>query len=234
MPRPFAIVFDFDGVIADTEPLHMRAFQQVLAEAGLPITRQDYYDRYLGYDDVGAFARVAEDRGVALSETDCADLVARKAALMPALLGQPGVVFPNAGACVRRLADAAPLAIASGALRPEIELVLEAAGLRACFHDIVAAGETPRSKPAPDPYARAIALLQDRGLVPGDDEAARGSVAIEDSRWGLASARAAGLRAVAITTSYPASAFVDTADLVVASLDEIDPVRLMAMFDGHA
>jgi beta-phosphoglucomutase len=231
MNRPFAIVFDFDGVLADTEPLHMRALQQVLGEAGLPITEADYYERYLGYDDVGLVAKLAEDRAVTLSQAQLHELVTRKAELMPALLSRPGIVFPGAIACVRRLAADLPLAIASGALRPEIVLVLSAAGLRECFHDIVASGETPRSKPAPDPYERAVALLQSRGLVPRRADAASGSVAIEDSRWGLASARAAGLRAVAVTTSYDASAFPD-ADLVVASLDDIDTARLSALFNG--
>jgi len=231
MSLPFAVVFDFDGVIADTEPLHMRAIQQVLGDAGLPMTRADYYERYLGYDDAGVVAKVAEDQRVALSSTAQSELVARKAALMPSLLAQPGIVFPGAAACVRRLAADVPLAIASGALRPEIELVLAASGLRACFQEIVAAGETPRSKPAPDPYARAIALLQERGLVPRDNGASAWSVAIEDSHWGLVSARAAGLRAIAVTTSYEAAAFPE-ADLVVSSLDEIDTARLAAVVAG--
>lgn len=226
---PHAIVFDFDGVLADTEPLHMRTAQLALAEVGVALSDSDYYSRYLGYDDVGMVARISEDRGLGLGADAVQAIVARKAALMPEALRAGGVLFPGVSTCVRRLARDLPLAIASGALRSEIQLVLDAHGLAGCFHCIVAAGETPRSKPAPDPYARAIELLQGLGAVPANGRAALGSVAIEDSHWGLASARAAGLRCVGVATSYSATE-LSAADLVVASLEEIDLPRLSALF----
>ena len=74
-----AIVFDFDGVIADSEPLHLRAFQRTLREEGLELSTRDYYARYLGYDDVGLFQALARDREVAMSDGQIASLVARKA-----------------------------------------------------------------------------------------------------------------------------------------------------------
>ncbi|MBP1606765.1 MAG: Phosphorylated carbohydrates phosphatase, partial [Acidobacteria bacterium] len=83
----------------------------------------------------------------------------RKAGILGALLASPHVLFPGAAERVREYAAVLPLAIASGARREEIEPVLTAAHLRSCFTAIVAAGETPRAKPAPDPYARAMALL---------------------------------------------------------------------------
>ena len=103
---------------------------------------------------------------------------------------------------IRRLAARCPLAIASGAIRPEIERVLQREGLLVDFQTIVAAGDTPVSKPAPDPYARAVELLSAAtgvALAPGE------CVAIEDSRWGLESARAAGLRTMAVAHTYPAA-----------------------------
>jgi len=227
---PHAIVFDFDGVLADTEPLHMRTAQLALAEIGVSLSAQDYYSRYLGYDDAGMIARISEDLGLGLDPAAAQAVVSRKAALMPEALRTGGVLFPGAAACVRRLARDVPLAIASGALRPEIQLVLDAHGLAGCFRCVVAAGETPRSKPAPDPYARAIELLQEQGAIPANGRAARGSVAIEDSHWGLASARAAGLRCIGVATSY-AALELSAADLVVASLEEIDLPRLSALFD---
>lgn len=228
---PHAIVFDFDGVLADTEPLHMRMAQLALAEIGVSLSDRDYYARYLGYDDVGMVTRISEDLGLGLDEAEMRAVVERKAALMPAALRTQGVLFAGAGPCVRRLAREVPLAIASGALRSEIQLVLDAHDLAGCFRCIVAAGETLRSKPAPDPYARAIELLQEQGAVPPNGRAARGSIAIEDSLWGLQSARAAGLRCIAVTTSYTAPE-LSAADLVVATLDEIDLWRLAAIFDG--
>ena len=99
------------------------------------------------------------------------------------------------------MAAQVPVAIASGALRHEIELILDRSGLRGQFPVIVAAGDTPRSKPAPDPYARAFDLLRESGSLREGATPAH-VVAIEDSEWGLQSARGAGLRTVAVLTSY--------------------------------
>ena len=217
---PAAIVFDFDGVIANSEPLHLRAFQDVFGPAGFPISAAEYYARYLGYDDEGMVDALLADRGAALPPAQRAALLEAKAARLADLLRQPDVLFPGAVECVRALAQRVPLAIASGALRAEIELVLEAAGLRGCFHDIVAAGETGAGKPAPDPYLRALALLQRRGLVPEGPDAARRTVAIEDSHFGLAAARAAGFRTVAVTTSHPADD-LGAADLVLPAIGHV-------------
>jgi beta-phosphoglucomutase len=196
-----AIVFDFDGVIADSEPLHLRAFQRVLGDLGLALNPEEYYSAYLGYDDVGVFTAVARARGLVLTGPQVDALVLRKGEYMQELLRAGEMLFPGADAFIRQAAAAVPVAIASGAQRHEIEEILDATGLRRLFATIVAAGETPQGKPFPDPYARAFQLL---------DEANGGlsknrCVAIEDSRWGLESARAAGLRCVGVTTSYPAS-----------------------------
>jgi HAD superfamily hydrolase (TIGR01509 family) len=216
-----AIVFDFDGVIANSEPLHYRAFHEVLAEAGAHLSEKDYYDRYLGYDDVGVFRGVATDRGLTWDTEGIAALVARKAARIDVLEREMSMLFPGADAAVRRAAAAVPIAIASGALRAEIRKVLERERLAQYFTAIVAAEDTPVSKPAPDPYLRAVALLS-----PSLDAAAaaRDMVAIEDSPWGLQSARAAGLRTVAVAHTYAASAL--DADLVIGSIGDLDIDRL--------
>ena len=208
-----AVVFDFDGVIANSEPLHFLGFRDVLAEEGIALTESDYYARYLGYDYAGAFFAVAADRGVSLASTLVVDLIRRKAIRLEELEGQHSVLFPGAADLIRRLSARCPLAIASGAIRPEIERVLDREGLSAHFPTIVAAGETPMSKPAPDPYQRAVALLS---AAVGATIEPRECVAIEDSRWGLESARAAGLRTIAVAHTYPAGALA--ADAVVADL----------------
>jgi HAD superfamily hydrolase (TIGR01509 family) len=214
-----AVVFDFDGVIADSEPLHLRTYQEVLGEFDLTLDPRDYYERYLGFDDAGVFRALAEDRGLRFTAQTLDALIARKAERLQALLGGAEALFPGAADCVRRCATAVPLAIASGALRPEIEHVLGAAGLRACFRAIVASGDTAKSKPAPDPYLRAVALLEaDRSIRPAVNGA--GSVAIEDSRWGIESAHAAGLRCIAVTHTYPPEG-LRQADLIVRSLGEV-------------
>ena len=213
-----AIVFDFDGVIANSEPLHFRAYRDVLAEEGVTLTEADYYAVYLGFDDVGVFQAIGAARGP-WTRAHVADLVARKAVRLEALERDVSVLFPGAAAAVRRASAAVPIAIASGARGIEIRRVLERENLVGCFTAIVAAEDTPVSKPAPDPYLRALALL---GPAFGNPLAAADCVAIEDSRWGLESARAAGLRTVAVTQTYEASALIGSADLVIESLEFLD------------
>jgi beta-phosphoglucomutase len=215
MSRPLqAIVFDFDGVIANSEPLHLLAFQQALAEDGVELSATEYYSRYLGYDDVGMFEALGRDRGLPMQGGRVTELVSRKGDRMQDLLRSGSVVFPGALEFIREAAAAVPIAIASGALRHEIDEIIDAAGIANLFATIVAAGDTPESKPSPAPYRLAFEQLREktgRALDP------RRSVAIEDSRWGLESARGAGLRLVGVTSSYSAGE-LSSAELVVEGL----------------
>jgi beta-phosphoglucomutase len=212
-----AIVFDFDGVIANSEPLHLQAFQQALARDGIMLTAEEYYRRYLGFDDEGVFEQLGRDRGLPMHDSRVATLVARKGEQLQAILQAGAVLFPGAAEFVRAAAAAVPVAIASGARRDEIDEILEPAGLADLFPVIVAAGDTPSGKPAPDPYRLAFERLAGRAGRPLD---ARRAVAIEDSRWGLESAAGAGLRCVGVTTSYPAHE-LPGAELVVGGLAEL-------------
>jgi len=187
--------FDFDGVIANSEPLHYRAFRDVLAEAGVTFAEPEYYARYLGYDDVGVFRTLMGDRGLTCPAGRIAELVSRKAARLEQLEGNVSILFPGADVAIRRAATAVPLAIASGALGAEIRRTLDREHLTSCFAAIVAAEDTPAGKPAPDPYLRALNLLSEAA---GGPVAAAECVAVEDSPWGLQSARAAGFRTVAV------------------------------------
>jgi len=209
-----AIVFDFDGVIADSEPLHLKAYQQALAEEGVVLEREDYFSRYLGYDDVGAFAALSRDRGLAWTDRHITALVERKGTKLQAILEGGEVLFPGAAAFVRAAAAEVPIAIASGALRHEIMQIVEAAGLGGLFTAIVASGDTPQSKPSPAPYLLAFEQLQQSSRKTLSRQRC---VAIEDSVWGLESARGAGLRCVGVTTSYPA-AELTAAELVAEGL----------------
>jgi beta-phosphoglucomutase len=212
-----AIVFDFDGVIANSEPLHYRAFRDVLDKSGIAFPEKDYYDRYLGYDDVGVFKAVATDRGLSWTTDRIAGLVSSKADAIERLEQNGSILFPGADAAIRRAAARLPLAIASGALGIEIRRILDREGLTSCFKAIVAAEDTRISKPAAEPYQRALALLSEAvgaSFQPAD------CVAIEDSPWGLQSARAAGLRTVAVAHTYDRAAL--DADAVISSLDDLD------------
>jgi HAD superfamily hydrolase (TIGR01509 family) len=218
-----AVIFDFDGVIADSEPLHFAAFRDVLQEHGVALPRQDYYDRYLGFDDAGVFRQVSSDQDRGWSSDRVAELVDRKAARLEEIERGASALFPGAEAAIRRLAAVMPLAIASGARRAEILHVLERTGLSRYFGAIVGAEDVSASKPAPEPYLRAVTLLAaslGRALAPTE------CAAVEDSRWGLESARAAGLHTIAVTHTYPAAELGD-ADLVISSLDALDPATLV-------
>ena len=212
-----AIVFDFDGVIADSEPLHLRAFQQTLAEDGIELSACDYYSRYLGYDDAGLMQVLARDRGMPMSDGRITAFVARKGAKVQAMLHDGHVLFPGVVAFVRGAAAEVPIAIASGALRHEIDEIITAAGLADLFPVIVAAGDTPQGKPSPAPYLLAVERLRRHS---GRDLDPQRCVAIEDSRWGIESARGAGLRCVGVTNSY-AAAELPGAELVVGGLGDL-------------
>jgi beta-phosphoglucomutase len=217
-----AVFFDFDGVIADSEPLHLRAYQQVLQRDGIELTKSEYYANYLGYDDMGLFEAMARDRHMALTADTVDRWVTDKSRIVEEMLTSGSVLFPGAAACVKTLADRVPLAVASGALEPEIAIVLDHAGLRSCFAAIASASDGVRGKPAPDLYLLAIAKLRDR-LKQAFDPAA--CIAIEDSRWGLEAARGAGLRCVGVTHTYPA-AELGRADLIVDTLRDITPQKI--------
>jgi HAD superfamily hydrolase (TIGR01509 family) len=160
-----------------------------------------------------------------MSECHVATLVSRKGAILQELLRNGHVLFPGALAFIRTAASAVPIAIASGALRHEITEIINAAGVGDLFSAIVAAGDTPQSKPSPAPYQLAVERLRrasGRSLEPDR------CVAIEDSRWGLESARGAGLRCVGVTHSYSpeqlpgAELLVRTIqDLTLSALDEL-------------
>jgi len=221
-----AIVFDFDGVIADSERLHLRAYQEILAPEGVTLTPEDYYARYLGYDDVGVFRALGKDRGLPMDEARIGDLMARKGTRYDALAAAGEMLFPGAAAFIRSAAAAVPIAIASGALTREIEEVLHRAGLRELFPVIVGADQTERSKPHPDPFATAFARLKAHS---GRDLEAWRSVAIEDSLWGLRSARGADLRCVAVTNTYSAAELRSEAELVFPGLHAITLEALDAL-----
>ncbi len=214
-----AVVFDFDGVLADSEPLHFRAYQETLVAFGMTLTAEEYYQQLLGFNDEDCFRIMASNRGRTTDEAEVAAFVEQKGRVFERIILEQDTLYPGAAECVERMAAAFPLGIASGAFRHEILLTLERAGLDHHFRFVVGSGDTPHSKPAPDPYVRAAEL---HGLPPSE------CVAIEDSRWGLESARAAGLRTVGITHTYPAAQLGDP-EIVINSLAEFTPklVRLL-------
>jgi beta-phosphoglucomutase-like phosphatase (HAD superfamily) len=140
-----AIIFDCDGVIADTEPIHLAGFKRVLAEEGLPLSDEDYFAHYLALDDRGCFTKAFAERGSSsLSLDRLAELIRRKAGYVELAMRTELTLLPGAAEFIRAAADRYPLAVASGALRAEIETVVNHGGLGDCFRAIVSASTPPK------------------------------------------------------------------------------------------
>jgi beta-phosphoglucomutase len=193
-----ALIFDFDGIIANTEPLHYSGLQQTLKETGIHLTEAEYYADYLGYDDRGCIlAALAANHRPADAAT-VARLMKRKAEAYLESVKHHQVIFPGVPEFVRDAARTYPLAIASGALRHEIEYILETAGLRAAFAHITSAEDVTRGKPDPQPFLLALKALQQR--EPGLTSAS--CLVIEDSLPGVRGAIAAGMKVLAVANTH--------------------------------
>lgn len=223
-----AIIFDCDGVIADTEPIHMSAFGRVLSQEGITLLEEDYFAHYLAFDDRGCFTRAFGERGESLSEEQLSELIGRKAEYVEIAMRSGLQLLPGAADLIRRAAQRYPLAIASGALRPEIEAVVNHGGLSDCFRAIVSAEDVPRGKPHPDPFIKALELLN---LPTTDRVAPHECLVIEDSIHGIHAAKQAGMRCLAVTNSYPREKLSE-AQLIVDSLLGLSLKDVESLFDA--
>jgi HAD superfamily hydrolase (TIGR01509 family) len=212
-----AIIFDFDGVIADTEPLHFAGFRQTLAEIGISLTESDYYANYLGYDDRGCFIAALTTNQHPTDPSALTQLMQRKAHVYLESVKDHLVIFPGVREFVREAA-AYPLAIASGALRHEIEVILEEAGLRKEFLHITSAEDVTRGKPDPQPFLQALNALNRQ--CPEQAITAESCLAIEDSIPGIRSAKTAGMKVLAVANTHTIQDLHE-AHAVVQSLSQI-------------
>lgn len=218
-----AVLFDFNGVIVDDEEQHRLAFQDVLADHGIPLTRAQYYADYLGCDDFACFVAAFGHAGRSLTPTETERLVADKSRRYERLIEESLVLVPGAKTFVERAAGEARLGLVSGALRREIEHVLDRVGLRHCFEVVVAAEDVDACKPDPAGYLAARAALDRRAPI-----SVRQCVAVEDSLPGLAAARAAGMRCAMLSTSHDPALLTD-ADVIWPSFEGHEPVELLAL-----
>ena len=224
-----AILFDFDGVLADSEPLHLEMFQKVLQEEGISLSREDYYQKYLGLDDRGCFSQVFKDVGRAMVASKLPDLIRRKnRAFLDHVRGRP-FLMPGAAEAVRQMKDRHFLTVVSGALRSEILAILEGAGLEKAFQVIVAAEDVAQGKPHPEGFLTAIRLLNRDFVTPAEILLPGECLAIEDSPWGVEAAKAAGVKCLAVATSYDPSRLAG-ADLVAKDITSISWEKAEALF----
>ena len=213
-----AVIFDFNGIIVDDEPIHFQLFQRVLGEEGITLTEEAYYARYLGFDDRGAFEAGFQEHGRPLNAANLQELIDRKARYYQDAIRNHVAIFPGVKKLVTALATDIPLAVASGALRHEIETILATAELLNCFKSIVSAEDVTRGKPEPEIFLRALAALNAQHN--GAPISAADCIVVEDSKEGIRGARRAGMKCLAVTNSHAAE-LLGEANAVVKSLEEV-------------
>jgi beta-phosphoglucomutase len=207
---PAAVVFDFNGTISDDEPLLAELFVKIFGEIGIEVTEERYYGEFAGYSDPEIVERI-------LSETGRHDpavargLLDRRAELYLARAGAGETVHPEVAACVREIAARVPVAVASGAVRVEVEAVLQGTGLRPLMAAVVTADDVAEGKPDPEGYLMAL----DRLGVPGSE-----ALSFEDTHFGVMAAVAAGMRCVGVGATMSADRLRGAgAEAVVERLD---------------
>lgn len=213
-----AVIFDFDGIIVDTEPLHYKAFQELLVPLGLGYSWQEYLDTYLGFDDRDAFREAFRAAGRPLSDRELKELMEAKAGAFLKIVAVGVAPYPGVVELIRSISGTLPLALCSGALGSDIDPILIQLGLTGAFDTMVTADQVAASKPDPESYRLALKRLQE--IHPGRIDAAA-TLAIEDTPAGIASATGAGLGVLGVTNSYPRERLTGALQ-VVDSLAGID------------
>lgn len=228
-----AVLFDFNGVLVDDEPIHMRLIRRVVEEEGIPPFPDElYWEHLVGLDDRAAFRSLLEGAGESPDEPRLMRLIARKSSYYQEHIRREGYpFFPGAADLVCALAASRAelhLGIVSGALRDEVEGALAQESLREAFKVLITAEDVAASKPDPEGYRRAIEALNsvppppDRLLHPHE------VLAVEDTRAGIQAARAVGLATLALAHTYDAGELCE-ADRVVASISELTVDELLAI-----
>jgi len=224
-----AVIFDFDGVITDSEVLHLRAFNGVLRQFGVRLTTEQYYEQYLGLTDRDCFETLVKKGLLKSPARGISRLVEQKNRLFEELAKRDGRIIEG----VREFLDllrqnGIPAAICSGAVQAEVELILADAGLRCFFEVLVCAEHVEKGKPDPEGFLLAVERLsaqRKESILPGQ------CVAVEDSHWGIEAAKAAGMRTVAVTNSYDAGQ-LKAADKIVGRLDSLTLEDLRRLCGG--
>jgi beta-phosphoglucomutase len=208
-----AVIFDFDGIIVDSEPMHHQAFQTVLEPLGKGFSWEAYCETYIGFDDRDAFREAFKSKGEKISTRDIRKLITEKATAFQQLIHNgEATPLPGAVELIKSIPRKLPIALCSGALKEDIVPIIKNLGIENSFNVIVTAEDTKKSKPDPAPYILALKKL---GL---DDPAS--AIAIEDTPVGIISAKGAGLKVLAVTNSYDRE-YLLNADAVTDSLENI-------------
>jgi beta-phosphoglucomutase len=224
-----AVIFDFDGIIVDSEPLILKLTQEMAAREGWTVSEEDYYRDYLALDDRGTVEHLYACHGRPVDAARRDELVAWKGRRYQEIIRDGLPPIPGAVEFVTELAGHYPLAIASGSLRVEIHHLLTKMGLREKFSVLATADDCRRSKPDPEVYLlalsrlRALPIFRDPSLQPEE------CLAVEDAPLGVVAAQAAGFKCLALTHSRPA-AELQHADLIASEFADVAMGNLRALF----
>jgi len=213
-----AVIFDFDGVITDSEVLHLRAFNQSLVPYGVEISTKDYYTNYLGFSDFDCYKTLVDNGLLKIDERQIAGIIKEKSKIFEVLSKTEGRTIEGVHEFLQLLEkNEIPMAICSGSLLVEIEVMLEESRLRHFFAEIVSAEQVKKGKPHPEGFILALQKLNKNSHPP---IAAGECIIIEDSQWGLQAGKAAGMHTIAVTNSYEAEQLT-IAEKIVARLNEL-------------
>lgn len=224
-----AIIFDFDGILVDSEPLIFKLTQEMAAKEGWTITEEEYFRNYLALDDRGIVERLFRGHGRPVDPARRDQLVAWKARAYKEKIRDGLPPLPGAVEFVREAAKEYPLAIASGSLREEIEYLLDKLGLRKIFAVLVSADDCAGSKPDPEVFLKALAGLGRLKSFAESPLQPRECLAIEDAPLGVVAAHAAGIKCLALAHTRPRQE-LRHAEWVLREFGEIKLEKIRAGF----
>ncbi|HOP40032.1 MAG TPA: HAD family phosphatase [Geobacteraceae bacterium] len=213
-----AVIFDFDGIIVDTEPIHYKAFQEILRPIGLAFSWNEYLEKYIGFDDRDAFREAFAGAGKRLDGEVLSDLINRKAEVFQEIVQKGVKPYQGVIELVQSISGKLPVALCSGALQSDIEPILAQFDLQEAFDAIVTANDVEASKPDPGSYLLALQRL-DKAFPAAAIQPAE-CIAIEDTPAGIKSAAGAGMNVLAVTNSYQAE-YLEGALHVTDSLGKV-------------
>jgi HAD superfamily hydrolase (TIGR01509 family) len=221
LPLLRAIIFDFDGVIVDSENLIFQLTQQMAAQEGWTVTEDEYFRDYLALDDRGIIEHLYQSHGRAVDVQRRDKLVQWKFEAYQKIIRDGLPAMPGAVGFIKAAATRYPLAIASGSLRVEIEHLLGKLALRECFAVLATADDCACSKPDPEVYLKALSRLRARPRLERPPLEASECLAIEDAPLGVVAAHHAGMRCLALAHSRPIDE-LRHADWVFREFSEVD------------
>jgi beta-phosphoglucomutase len=213
-----AVIFDFDGVIADSEPCHFVATNKVLEQFGIQIDRDDYYSSFLGFTDAQMFEEIGKRFETNFNNMPIETLIVQKGIVFEQIIRHAEHLIKGIPQFIKMLKNGGlKIGIYSGASRDDIDLMLEGSDFADCFDVIVCADDVEKGKPDPEGYIKALSLINEKyksAIQPAQ------CIVIEDSQWGIAAAKKAGMKIIGVTNSYPANELED-ADLIIDSVSDL-------------